>query len=115
MKKALEWGIYNPQENLPIGSWKGPECPSGRPVDRPANGQKKPSGRPCQIQRAIALWPVDRPVDRAKAHGRPPPPESGVTSVGRLHGRPAEPTWPLCTSRVLAQRPITLVLMMINS
>ena len=40
VKTALEWGIYNPQENLPVSSWKGPECPSGRPAGRPANGQK---------------------------------------------------------------------------
>ena len=46
------------------------------------------------IQRAIALWPVDRSVDRAKPHGRsvgrPPAPESGVLAVGRPLGRPAQ-------------------------
>ena len=83
--------------------------PVDRPVDRPTvtfftvEPSGRPPGRPCQIQRAITLWPIDRPIDRAKAHGRPPgqppPPESGMTYVGRPHGRPAKPTWPLCTSR----------------
>ena len=75
--------------------------PSGRPPGRPP-------GRPCQIQRAIALWPVDRPVDRAKAYGRPSgrpsPPESGVTSAGRPHGRPAK-TLGLCARIVHIGRP----------
>ena len=41
------------------------------PVDRPTvkkvtvEPSGRPPGRPCQIQRATALWPVDLPVDRA--------------------------------------------------
>ena len=46
------------------------------PVDRPTvkNSTVEPSGRlpgqPCQNQKATALWPVDRPVDRADTESR---------------------------------------------
>ena len=38
MKSAKKGAIYNPPKNLPVGSRKGQNCPSGRPPGRPANG-----------------------------------------------------------------------------
>ena len=61
-------GIYSPKTNLPVGSRKGQNA---LPVDRPT------------VIFLTVVPAVDRPVDR-------PPPESGVLSVGRPPGRPAE-------------------------
>ena len=104
------FGIY------PLAAEKGIfALPVDRPVDRPTvkkvtvEPSGRPPGRPCQIQRAIALWLVDRPVDRDKVNGRPPSrpaaPESRLTSAGRPLGRPAK-SLGLCARLVHIGRPV---------
>ena len=74
------------------------------PVDRLTvkNLTVEPSGRlpgrPCQILRAIALWPVDRPVDRGWKQGadslcgRPPGRPEAFPESRALGGRPTRST-----------------------
>ena len=103
LKNQLKWGIYNPFGNLPVGSWKGLICPSGRP----ANGQifdrcayrstgtgsreQRLSGRSTArstelIQRAELS--ASRPGQSTGAISR----EQSSLAVDRS-GRPASPAW----------------------
>jgi len=100
-KQSPKWGIYSPHTKLAVGAvfqpWRLAVDRPGRPptVKNLTVGALRSTARSTvPIQRANALWPVDRPVDRPSLtvdrSGRPPPPESGVLAVGRPPGRPAQ-------------------------
>ena len=88
MKSAQEVGIYNLHKILPVAIWKSPDCPSGRPPGRPANGHF--SDR-CASGRPPGRW--------AKAHGRPPPTREWGDLSRSTARSTDQTTWPLCTSR----------------
>ena len=81
-------GIYSPHKILPVGSWKGLKCPSGRPGGRPANSHiltVEPTGRPARSTetgyREQSSLPVDRPhFQIAELSGRSTNPVDRPTS-----------------------------------
>jgi len=124
LKTNFKWGIYSPIRNLPVGSWKGPNCPSGRPANghifyrwaqrsipgRPSldperNGSLvgRPPGRPSWYKEQSSL-----PVDRVSRPG-PFPDSRGSLAVDRS-GRPVQQpgcVHVLCTSVDRPGRPPT--------
>ena len=116
LKNQLKWGIYNPFENLLVGNWKGPVCPSGRPAngqifdrwalrstarltvpDPESNGSlaDRPPGRPeLDTESRLSVRSTD-PVDRP---GRPGQfPESRALWTVDRPGRPATSPMLACT------------------
>ena len=67
-KPAQEMGIYTLSKICLLAVWKGQNCPSGRPLGRPANGHfydccasGGPPGRPGLGTEIRSSLPVNRP------------------------------------------------------
>ena len=107
-KNPKEMGYIKAQSKTSRWAEMSALAAGGRPARSTANGQIFDC---FPIQRANALWSVDRSVDRPNPEskcslvgrplgrpstpygrpvGRPSPPESGILAVGRPLGRPAQ-------------------------
>ena len=90
IENKLKWGgIYSPIWNLPVGSWKGLKCPSGRPGGRPTNGHifDRWAHRSTETgYREQSSLPVNRGhFQRAELSGRSTGPVDRPTSLGCVH------------------------------